>query len=445
MKKIIVAISAAFLLACESDKLVKPSLDDEGPSSAKSPQTPETPYVNISAVSETQIDLIWSDVANATGYELYRAESENGEFALLTTTNAKVTTYGDLHPNPATTNCYKVRALRGLGSRTLYSAFSNTSCMVVPPTPPSNVTAAVSSYTMSVAWQDNSNVETAFQVFVSDSESGPFNLRTTTAANVVSWIDEGATSPANYCYRVRAYRTVTTTWEGGSSTGYVYSPESNTACAAVPPPSQPPTAVYQVSAAPFSSSGVNVIMQRITAETQPYSPGYRIRLERSLDGGTLWSVVDTYVLSGYSDYPLTAERTVCYRIIVSNEVGDGQPSSTACTAPPAAPTNLTMFPIDEQSVQLSWTDNSAVEDGYQVWFSYGYGSCSCGASACNADWYEGTYVVAQLPANTTSYVAPPLYGDVCRPTVTSYYVVAINDGGESDQSNWVSWSPNTSP
>jgi hypothetical protein len=444
MKKIIVATSLAFLVACESDKLVKPSLDDEGPTSARSPQTLEAPSVGSAAISETRIDVSWSDVANDTGYEVYRSESDTGNFVLVTTTDATIISYSDTHANPATINCYKVRALRVTGQKTTYSAFSNTTCTLVPPTAPSNLTATLSSYKINLSWQDNSSVESGFYIFVSQSESGYFNLRTTTAANAVSYLEEGVNAGAKYCYRVQAFRTFTLTYEGGSSTSYLYSPQSNTACATIPPPSQAPTAIYQVSAAPFSSTGVSVTSTRTSAETQPYSPGYRIRLERSLDGGTLWSVVDTYILSGYSDYPLTAERTVCYRIIVSNEVGDGQPSNTACTAPPAAPTNLTMFP-NEQGVQLSWTDNSAVEDGYQVWFSYGYGSCSCGASACNADWYEGTYVVAQLPANTTSYVAAPLYGDVCRPTVTSYYVVAINDGGESDQSNWVSWDPNTSP
>lgn len=443
VKGILVGMSLAFLLACESDGPVDPSLDGEGPVSARSPQTLETPAATATAISDTRIDLIWWDVDNETGYELYRsANGENGEFQLLASTTARVTSYSDTQANLPTIYCYKVRAVRATGSRTTYSAFSNIACALTPPTPPSNLTASVASYKIALAWQDNSNIEAGFQIFVAESEAGPFALRTTTAANVAAWLDDGVRAGATYCYRLRAFRTYTNV---SQTTSYAYSPESNTSCATIPPPSQPPTAVFHVSATPFNSGGVVERAQLISAETQPWSVGYQIRLERSLNGGTLWSRVDTYNVSEYWDLQLTAEVKVCYRIIASNEAGDGQPSNSGCTIPPAAPTDLTMTSIDPQSVELTWRDNSAVEDGYQVWMTYGHGSCSCGASACNADWYEDSWIVAQLPANTTRYVAPPLYGDVCSPTTTSYYIVATKDGGTSSWSNAVSWDPATSP
>jgi hypothetical protein len=445
VKGIFVATALAVLFACESDRALDPLLDGEGPVDARSPQTVEAPSLNLTPVTETRIDLIWSDVSNETRYELYRADSASGVFTLLATTNAGMTTYSDVNANPVALNCYKVRAVRTQGSRTLYSEFSNVPCVWVSPTAPSNVTATLSSNQITVAWQDNSNIETAFQVFVSDNDYGAFALRTTTAANVVSYVDGGLTAGLRFCYRVRAYRTVTTTYEGGSSTAYLYSTESNTACASVPLPSQPPAVSFQLYATPFSSSGVDVITQLISPETQPQSSAYQIRLERSLDGGSSWSTVSGYTTQEYGDFGLNPEARVCYRVIASNEVGDGQPSNTACTTPPAGPTNLTMTSIDPQSVELTWRDNSAVEDGYQVWMTYGHGSCSCGAGACNADWYEDSWIVAQLPANTTRYVAPPLYGDVCTPTTTSYYIVATKDGGTSDWSNAVSWQPASSP
>lgn len=47
--------------------------------------------------------------------------------------------------------------------------------------------------------------------------------------------------------------------------------------------------------------------------------------------------------------------------------GDAPPSNPDCTAPPAAPTNLVATPRDDGGADLRWSDNSAVEDGYEVW------------------------------------------------------------------------------
>lgn len=437
---LIVATSLAVLFACESDRAVDPSPDGEGPVDARSPHSVQTPGINAVGTTETRIDVNWGDVLNETGYELYRAVTQTGAYELLVKTEASVWSYTDTQVSVPTEYCYKVRAFRKLGSQTVYSEFSSSPCILTPPNAPSNLTATVSSYKIAVAWQDNSSIESAFRIFVSQSPSGPFALRTTTDANVTSWLEDvgaGVTS----CYRVQAFRTIT----NSLGTGYIYSTESNTACATTPPPSQPPTAIYQVFPSPATSSEVVIRLQQVVPETQPYSSGYRTRLERSVDGSTVWSIVQPSYYSDYYDYPLAAEVRVCYRFIVSNEAGDGQPSNVACTVPPAAPTNLAMFPIDAEHVELTWTDNSAVEDGYQVWLTYGYGNCSCGASACDAGWTEDSYAVATLPANTTRYVAPPLFGDLCRPSTSSYYIVALKDGGTSDWSNAVMWQPATSP
>src|SRR2546422_7505598 len=47
----------------------------------------------------------------------------------------------------------------------------------------------------------------------------------------------------------------------------------------------------------------------------------------------------------------------------SNSFGDSDPSNVDCTAMPATPTNLKANPVGGTAVDLTWTDNSAVEDG----------------------------------------------------------------------------------
>lgn len=117
VKGILVATSLAFLLACESDRPFEPSLDEvEGPASARSPHTVDTPGISSTGISETRIDVTWGDVANETGCELYRSTNpESGAYELLTTTAARVWSYSDTHASLPTVYCCKVRALRVVG------------------------------------------------------------------------------------------------------------------------------------------------------------------------------------------------------------------------------------------------------------------------------------------------------------------------------------------
>jgi hypothetical protein len=115
---------------------------------------------------------------------------------------------------------------------------------------------------------------------------------------------------------------------------------------------------------------------------------------------------------------LPSEQQVCYRVIAFNRVGDSPPTSTRCTITLATPTDLIATGFDAQTIDLTWKDNSVVEDGYEVWLvdeAFGFLS--------NA--------IAYLPAGSTSYrytdVDAYLYG---------YAVVASKGGFYSAFSNY---------
>src|SRR5439155_3013177 len=115
------------------------------------------------------------------------------------------------------------------------------------------------------------------------------------------------------------------------------------------------------------------------------------------------------------DYQVPIEQQVCYRVLAVNSYGDSDPSSATCTAIPATPTNLAASATNS-AVDLTWTDNSSVEDGFEVQ-----------RAADGAPWT----VLANLPANTTSYHDATLRPDVAY----SYFVRAKRDGGTSGGSN----------
>ena len=75
-----------------------------------------------------------------------------------------------------------------------------------PPLDPSGLTAtATSPISVDLAWMDNSDDESNFQVERSDAGSGgPFALVATVGADVQAYTDNGLTADSEYCYRVRA-------------------------------------------------------------------------------------------------------------------------------------------------------------------------------------------------------------------------------------------------
>ena len=282
---------------------------------------------------------------------------------------------------------------------------------------PSGLTsAAVSKSQIDVTWRDNASNEAGFEVYRSATgPTGSFAVIGTTGSNVISFGDLGLSPTTEYCYRVRAYA------KTGAKTSY--SAFSNVGCATTPSPPTPPPppppppppalpAASNASARPSNSSSISVTW----TDNSTTEDGFRV--ERAPSAAGPWEVVQTdgaNVTSFYEGYR-TSEQTMCYRVVAFNVQGDATPSNTACTVPPAAPTNLVATPGALRTIDLTWDDKSAFEDGYQVLRSWN------GLSFALA---------ADLAANTRSYADTSLQGN----TRYWYRVLAKKDGGSSDLSN----------
>jgi titin len=435
-----VSASATLLAAC-TDQPVEPTESDVRHAAVSKTQTLTPPgNPDASGVSETQIDVSWVDNStNETSFELYRSTTgTNGAFTLLATLGANVIRYSDRQFANGTVICYQLRAVRVYGSKRVVSGFSNIACAVAPPAAPSNLSAVATPWPrVALTWQDNASLETNFQVLRStDGENGTFNVVYWAPADAVSVSDALVTTGTRYCYRVQAAREYPTS--SPPYRDYVYSAVSNTACATPPPPSEPPPSAYQVHTWPGNDATVAVAL----TWTDTSMPPPAFRAYRSTDGGGSWTLV---TLSGgangvYVDRPVANEQLVCHRVVAYNVAGDGPPSSQACTTVPAAPTNLTIALVDDTTVELRWTDNSAVEDGYMVaarWYRATMGCYPPGSGARDAGVFEGEGVWAELGPNVTTYRTSVI--DHCDPaTIYWFSVVARKDGGISGSTDEVS-------
>ncbi|MFL5401828.1 MAG: fibronectin type III domain-containing protein [Gemmatimonadales bacterium] len=341
------------------------------PSNAKA----SPPYSSV-------VDLTWTDNSQTeAGFRVERSAGPAGPWTFLGIAANNATSYSDFGRISEQEVCYRVFALIIGG----LSAPSNTAC-TTPPAPVTDLKAkSLDGENIDLTWTDNSAVEDGYEVQRWNGVS--WAALADVPANATTYHDVLPADAIPY-YMVLAKK------DGGHSDG------SN---AATIPPRAPAT----VQAVPGSSTSVWVYWSDVSNNDEGF------RVERSKDGGLSWEAV--YVAgpdelsAGFSE---ESEQKVCYRVFAFNSEGDSPPSETACTVPPAAPTNLVIVSIDDQTLEYRWHDNSAYEDGYEIWF---FGS---------DEWGNYYYYPVSLPLNSTIYQASS--------TESIYGVLARKDTGYSD-------------
>jgi hypothetical protein len=77
---------------------------------------PDPTVVSVASTSHTSVDLVWSDVADETGYRIERSADGETGWAAIGTTGQDVTTYTDAGLDPGTTSSYRVIAINDGGA-----------------------------------------------------------------------------------------------------------------------------------------------------------------------------------------------------------------------------------------------------------------------------------------------------------------------------------------
>ncbi|HMG19616.1 MAG TPA: fibronectin type III domain-containing protein [Gemmatimonadales bacterium] len=340
--------------------------------------------------------MSWTDSSpHETGFRIERSATGTGAWAMAGSTSRNVTSFNDAGRASEQQVCYRVFAILRNG----LSNPSNTSC-TIPPAAPTGLTATIVDHqAIDLAWSDNSAAEDGYQVERAPAQAGPYEAVAFLAANTNRYRQSGLTTNTTYWYRVSANN------DGG------FSDISNVVSAT--PAFTVPAAPSALSARP---SGTHVILSWV--DNAGNEDGFQV--ERSLDLGATWT---TTVTLPYRDrtiayaYGTALEQTACYRVAAYNGQGASAPSEVDCTAIPAAPSGLTASPIDQPAIDLSWTDNSSVEDGYAVY-----------RGIPNVEAYRK---VADVPANSMAYRDAGVSADITY----RYYVQATRDGGESYSTN----------
>lgn len=261
---------------------------------------------------------------------------------------------------------------------------------------PSSITAtAVSWSEIDLTWATSPSAS-GYQIFRSTTgAAGTYTLLNSTGPNTSRYADNFLTGSTQYCYEVRSFK--------NTGKNVTYGAFSSAVCATTAPP--PVVAPSATDAAPYGGP-FRIRWQDNSANED----GFRIERGSSINGP--WSQVTsvganvtvTYVYAEYFEQP------ACFRVIAFNTIGPSNPSTPDCTALPTTPTIGSATPLDQQSITVSWTDNSSVEDGYRISRQQNGGS-----------WTE----VGTVGAGVQSYRDATAAPDVTY----NYHVEALKDGG----------------
>ena len=344
------------------------------------------------ALSSTSIRLTWQAAADATGYRVYRSDTEAGAYTQIGT--SQTTDYSDTGLNPNTAYFYRVAAYNDVGESAQAGPASATTLADAPVAPTQLEAKALSSSSVQLTWTAVADAD-GYRVYRGSAAGGPFSQVGTTQAAVLTYTDTGLSPNTTYYYKVAAYNTTGESAQAG--------PASATTLA------DPPVAPTQLAAQALSASSIRLSWNAVTGAT-----GYRVY--RSATSAGTYTQVGTAQGTGFTDTGLSPNTTYYYKVAAYNTAGEsaqaGPASATTLADPPVAPTQLAAQALSASSIRLSW-NAVAGATGYRVYRS---------ATA------DGVYTEIGTTMGT-SYTDVGLKAN----TVYFYRVAAYNAAGTSQQ------------
>jgi len=383
------------------------------------PQPPNAPTGLVAtAAGADAIELTWSDASDDEDRFEVDGREPGGAWALLAAPSAGETSYTDSGLDPASTWTYRVRACNEAGGCSAPSSEAAATTLDVPPTPPTGLAAtATGPNDVRLSWSDTSGNEERFEVERRGAASGgapagPWAAAGTTGANATEYDDGGLSPATTYEYRLRACNAL--------------------GCSAF---TSPATATTD-DVPPLPPTGPAVVVTGATSLRLTWSDASdnedRFDVQRREGGAGAWEAAGTAPADAgaFDDIGLSVTTEYGYRVRACNEAGcsDWTTEATGTTAdvPPLTPTDLTAGADGENAIDVSWTDASANETGFELQ-----------SGPDGASWAP----LVSLPAGSTSHADGGL-----APGTTRYYRVrACNGDGCSDWSSAASATTEVSP
>jgi fibronectin type 3 domain-containing protein len=358
--------------------------------------------LKVSEPSATSLKLTWCDNStNETKFEIEISDTDGASFVPLGATAANVTSFsvGSLVENRK--YCFRVLARNDGGA----SAWSETACgstlAKVPAAPTDLVVKSATANSAVVQWKAGPLPFDAFQISWRPAGQSTWTTQKKLPATTLTETLTGLAIDTAYEVTVSAFN------------------------AGVESKANPVVSFVTIPAAPTGFCTLNPTANSLTLKWNDASQTEgEYRLQRSTDGGKTWSAQEKLAANSTSRVvdSLAADTSHRFRLVAANGAGESaavEAEGRTLVAPPSAPTNLKALAVNADSVQLSWTDTSANETGFEVFRS--------------DDERQTWRSAGQTAANATSLT------DKGLASLKKYWyrVRAFNAAGNSEFSDWL--------
>lgn len=371
---------------------------------------PDAPSnLQAKAVSDSQIAIGWTDNSvDEDGFNVFISKDEGSTYDWLTKVKPNVNEYliGGLVSGD--TYYFKVNAFNFFGESGYSDAASAATLSVggVPEMPSGLLAKTVSDSQIAIAWDDNSDNEEGFNIFIS-KDGDYFDWFTKVKPDTSEYIVGGLPSGYQFWFTVNAY----------NKYGASELPVSVSAWTGETP-STAPAAPSNLVAKGASDTRIDMAW----TDNSDNEDGFAI--EVSENGSTFYFLDKVKPdLSEYSLGGLKPNLTLYFRVFAFNSEGKSGLSNVAKattlsepSGAPAKPTNLVAKGISQTQIAMEWTDNSGDEEGFNIELS---------ENGVDFKWFD------TVKPDTSEYIL-----DGLKPNLTLYFrVLAFNKEGKSDYSN----------
>lgn len=161
------------------------------------------PVLTITSRTPSTVNMKFTEVKGATGYQVYRATTKEGTYKKVKTT--KALTFKDMEITKSKVYYYKVRAYKTGESKNSYGKFSAPKKAAAGLGKVNGISASSSTQGVKLSWKGVSGAKT-YRVYRATSEKGTYSYLASTKEK--SYVDDSAVTNKNYYYKVRAYATI---------------------------------------------------------------------------------------------------------------------------------------------------------------------------------------------------------------------------------------------
>lgn len=303
-------------------------------------------------LTTSSIAMSWTDVATNEANYIVQRSTNGSSYSNYRTLAANVTSFTDTGLPDNTTYYYRVYARNATGRSSNSNAINASTLLAAPDDPTMLIITGVNTSSVTMIWNDQSDSEVGFLIERSTESGTGFSSIGSTGPNIETFTNTGLSDNTTYYFRIRAYN-------GAGFSGYTDEASATTQLSAPMPPSS-----LDVDNITEASMRLNWL-DNSTNET-----GFEV--ERSLTAGSGFVRITTVPadVTTFNNIGLDQHTTYYYRVRAVNASGQSAYSNvisgTTLLLLPDAPSNIAFTLVTENSMTISWQDNSNNEENFEI-------------------------------------------------------------------------------